>query len=148
MSPGLAHFPSALEPLMAGCLEPTKASLQELWHWDGPGNPESLQPPCLQHSAGSSLVFPDIWLEPLSLWDSLLRPRQGLMVQLACSRLERYCQASRMETPNPAVICVVCLLDQGLAGNLRAGGFGASASLICKMERVRNPGSSCCKDSR
>jgi len=36
---------------------------------------------------------------------------------------------------------VVCLLDQGLAGGLRAGGFGASASPICKMERVRNPAS-------
>ena len=36
---------------------------------------------------------------------------------------------------------MVCLLDQGLAGDLRARGFGASASLICKMERVRNPAS-------
>lgn len=57
---------------MAGCLEPTKASCQELWHSDGPGNPLRV----LAASVLSTLLAPawslSIWLEPLSLWDSLL----------------------------------------------------------------------------
>ena len=63
------------------------------------------------------------------------------MVQLACSRLEGTAKPPTWKLQTQVVICVVCLLDQGLAGDLRARGFGASASLICKMERVRNPAS-------